>query len=373
MAEQTDRLRIVHVVESLDVGGLEHMVVALAALQRSQGHTVEIVCLWHMGPLADRAERAGVPVSCVDKGPGLDWRCVVRMRARLRRSRAQVLHTHNAMSHYYAVAASLGLGVRAVINTRHGLGTGSAADRGARLYAMAMSRTDFGVSVSRNLNAHFVASGLIAAEKARAVPNGIDLSGFVARSDDQALALRTELGLPPDAVTFGTVGRLNEVKRQIDLLRATRACLDAGQHICLLLVGDGPLRAELEQECDRLALRERVRFLGVRNDVPTLLAAMDVFVLCSRSEGYSLALVEACAAALPIIATDVGGNAEIVADGVNGLVVPPADGAALSAAMGRLQGDAALRQRMGPAGRAWALREGTLQAMCNAYEALYRA
>jgi glycosyltransferase involved in cell wall biosynthesis len=345
----------------------------MAAAQLQQGHAVRIVCLWHTGDLAERARQAGVAVSCCDKGPGIDWRSILRLRAELRAARADVLHTHNAMAHYYAVAASLGLGIRSVISTRHGAGAKSAADRVEKLYKLAMRATDFGVAVSRAGRQRYVDTAVIPEAKARAIPNGIELGGFVARSDERARALRIELGLPPDALTFGTVGRLNEVKRQVDLLRATRARLDAGDLICLILVGDGPMRAELEQERERLGLADHVRLLGVRTDVPALLSAMDVFVLCSRSEGYSLALVEAAAAALPIIATDVGGNAEIVADGVNGLIVPPADAAALQGAMARLQADTPWRQRFGAASRAWALREGTLQAMCDAYDVLYRA
>jgi len=372
MASSTPGLRIVHVVESLDVGGLETMVVAMAAVQRRQGHDVRIVCLWHEGTLAAQARKADVAVSCVNKGPGVDWRSVLRLRAALREARADVLHTHNAMAHYYAVAAQLGLGIRAVISTRHGAGAKSGVDRVEQLYKLAMHATDFGVAVSKAGRQRFLDTGVIPPAKALVVPNGIDLSGFSPRSDERAAALRAELGLPVDAVTFGTVGRLNEVKRQADLLQAARMRLDAGDRICVVLVGDGPLRAELEQACDQLKLREHVRFTGVRSDVPALLAAMDVFVLCSRTEGYSLALVEAASAALPIIATDVGGNAEIVADGVNGLLVPPAQPQALSEAMARLHADGAARQAFGQASRAWALREGSLESMCAAYERLYR-
>lgn len=368
----THPLRIVHVVESLDIGGLEHMVVALGAAQVKAGHQVGIVCLWFEGPLMAKAQAAGISVTCCNKHAGLDWRAIVSLRRALKAMKANVLHTHNAMSHYYAVAASLGLGIGSIISTRHGYGVSSVKARGEQFYKCAMSLTDHGVSVSQSLREHFVAKGIIPAAKAGVVRNGIELSGFVARSDARAVALRAELGLPLDAVTFATVGRLNEVKRQVDLLRALRVRLDAGDNACLLLVGDGPMRATLEQERDRLNLGERVRMLGARNDVPALLAAMDVFVLCSRSEGYSLALVEASSAALPIIATDVGGNAEIVAHEVSGLIVPPANGEALAAAMGRLYADAALRTQYGARAREWALREGSLAAMCSAYEALYR-
>lgn len=369
----TDRLSIVHVVESLDIGGLEHMVVALAAAQVRAGHRVRIVCLWFEGPLMERAQKVGATVTCCRKKAGMDLGAIRQLREQLRETQADVLHTHNAMSHYYAVVAAFGMGLRSVINTRHGYGKRQLGARGERFYSAAMWLTHYGVSVSSSLRDYFVEGGIIPARKARVVRNGIELGGFMPRSDERALALRAELGLPLDAVTFATVGRLNEVKRQIDLLRAMRVRLDAGDNACLLLVGDGPMRPDLEHECDRLNLRAHVRLLGARSDVPALLAAMDVFVLCSRSEGYSLALVEASAAALPIIATDVGGNVEIVAHEVTGLVVPAADGAALAAAMGRLYADAEQRARFGAGARAWALREGSLSAMCDAYDKLYRA
>jgi glycosyltransferase involved in cell wall biosynthesis len=172
-------------------------------------------------------------------------------------------------------------------------------------------------------------------------------------------------------VLFCSVGRLNEAKQQVRLLRATRALLDAGVPAALVIAGDGELRESLESETDRLALRERVRWLGARSDVPDLLAAMDVFVLPSRTEGYSLALVEASAAALPIIATAVGGNAEIVQDGVTGRIIPAGDDERLIAAMRELAVDSGLRTALGAQARAWALREGSLDAMCDGYLRLY--
>jgi glycosyltransferase involved in cell wall biosynthesis len=365
-------LRIVHVLDSLAIGGQETMVLALSTLQVQAGHPVRIVCLWLEGALAEAARAAGVDVVCADKKPGLDAGALRRRRRLITAFKPDVLHTHDVMSHYYGVAACLGRRPGTIVNTRHGYATRNPQGRDERFYRQAMLRSDYGVGVSRSLQAYFTETGLIEAHKARAIPNGIEVTRFHARSDEAAHALRSELGLPVDAVTFATVGRLNEVKRQVDLLHALKARLDAGDHACLLVVGDGPMRETLEATRDQLGLGAHMRMLGARKDVPQLLAAMDVFVLCSRSEGYSMALVEASTAALPIIATDVGGNAEIVQHEATGLIVPPADAAALSAAMGRLCADAAQRQRMGEQGRAWALREGSVQAMAAAYEALYR-
>jgi glycosyltransferase involved in cell wall biosynthesis len=365
-------LRIVHVVDSLAVGGQETMVVALSSLQVQAGHQVRIVCLWFEGELADRARAAGVEVVCAHKRAGLDPIAAWRLRRLILQARPDALHTHNAMSHYYAVAACLGARPRTIVNTRHGYAKRQPKGRDERFYKWAMQRSDFGVGVSRSLKAYFSEAGLIPVDKARAVANGIDVNRFTARTDAQARALRAELGLPADAVTVATVGRLNEVKRQVDLLHAVKLRVDAGDPVCLLVVGEGPMRPELERTRDELGLAPHMRMLGSRNDVPQLLASMDVFVLCSRSEGYSMALVEASTAALPIVATDVGGNAEIVQHEQTGLVVPPTDVPALAAAIGRLSSDAAQRHRLGEAGRAWALREGSVQAMCAAYESLYR-
>lgn len=364
--------QIVHVLDSLDLGGQETMVLALSTLQVRCGHAVRIACLWREGDLAAQARAAGVDVVCAHKQPGLDVWALLRLRGLITSWHPDVLHTHDVMSHYYGVAACLGRRPRTIVNTRHGYAKGNPQARDERFYRQAMLRSDHGVGVSRSLKDYFVASGLIPADKAHAIANGIDVSRFHARSSDAARALRVSLGLPPDAVTFGSVGRLNEVKRQVDLLHALRLRLDAGDDACLMIAGEGPMRAELECVRDELGLSERVRLLGARSDVPQVLSALDVFVLCSRSEGYSMALVEASAAALPIIATAVGGNAEIVQHEVTGVIVPAMDVPALAAAMGQLGRDADRRQAMGERGRAWALREGSVQAMATAYEALYR-
>lgn len=364
-------MRIAHVVESLDIGGLEHVVVALAAAQGARGHEVRIVCLWRRGALAERAEAAGVPVECCEKKPGLDGQALRRMRTLLREFGADVLHTHNPMAHYYAVAAALGLGIPRVLNSRHGMGSGELSARREKLYRLALLATDHAVSVCDAARRRFVAHGVMPARKASVVRNGIDLSRFVPRNPDAGSTLRTALGLPDEVVLFGTVGRLNEAKQQDRLLTAVRTLVDLRVPAALVIVGDGERRAALEAQSDSLGLGECVRLLGARSDVPDLLAAMDVFVLPSRTEGYSLALVEASAAALPIIATDVGGNAEIVKDGVTGVIVPAGDDERLVNAMRELALDAPRRASLGSQARAWALREGSLDAMCDGYERLY--
>ena len=165
---------------------------------------------------------------------------------------------------------------------------------------------------------------------------------------------------------------MNPVKDQATLLRAFAHLRGDFADVALVLVGDGASRGSLESQAAALGIGDAVRFLGDRSDVRELLQGFDVFALSSLSEGYSMALLEACASGLPIVATDVGGNREIVVDGRNGRLVPPARDDALADAFATLLRDPAGAAAMGSAGRAWALREVSVETMARRYDALYR-
>lgn len=364
-------MRIVHVVESLDLGGLEKVVLGLAAMQAAQGHQVRIVCLWHLGALGLQAAGGPVQIVCVGKRTGFDPGALHRLRRAIRDHLPDVLHTHNAMAHYYAVAAVLGGLPKCLLNTRHGMGPDRLAGRGEWFYRQALRATDHAVSVCGAAASRFVEHGMFPAAKSAIVPNGIDLARFRARDPEASQRMKASKGLPPGALVFGTVGRLNETKQQHLLLSALRTLLDDGVDAVVVIAGDGELLPELERQCRETRLLDRVRLLGARSDVEEVLASLDVFVLPSRTEGYSLALVEACAAALPIVASDTGGNGEIVKDGHNGLLVPPGNAQRLAAAMKTLTADPAQRAAFGRAGRAWALQEGSMSRMHERYMALY--
>jgi glycosyltransferase involved in cell wall biosynthesis len=165
------------------------------------------------------------------------------------------------------------------------------------------------------------------------------------------------------------VGRLKAPKDFLTLIRALAALAD--QEYEALIVGDGPDRSEVEAEIRRLGLEDRVQLAGERSDVPELLAASDVFVLSSRSEGLPVSVLEAMAAELPIVASRVGGVAELVVDRETGILVPPGDDAALAGALGRLVKDGELRRRLGAAGRARAESSFDLSGFRHAHLELY--
>ncbi|HOA95718.1 MAG TPA: glycosyltransferase [Quisquiliibacterium sp.] len=380
-------MRIVHVVESLDMGGAEQMLVTLARMQRAHGHDVSVVCLFNEGVLAEEARAAGVPVDACGKRPGLDLRAVRRMRRFIAGARPDVLHSHNPVPHYYAIAATRGVRIGRVLNTRHGMGSSGATGRRDFLFRLAMRATDWGVAVCEAARQRFLTQGLMSAERAVTVRNGIDLTRIRPRSDDAHARLLAGLAVQGSPFVFGSVGRLNVLKDQVTMLRAFAAfCADAAADAAsasasaadaamraaiLVIAGEGEMRPVLEREIAGLGLTGRAFLLGQRRDVPDILAGLDAFVLSSRTEGYSLALVEASAAGLPIIATDVGGNREIVQDDVTGALVPAGDVPRMAQAMRALAAAPDRCAALGRAGRDWALREGAVETMFARYEALY--
>ena len=366
-------MKILHVVETLERGGLERMVVDLAGRQRADGHEVSVACVFQAGLLAADLDAMGVPVVACHKRDGIDLRALRRLRHCMRAARGGVLHTHNAAAHYLACAAGAGLGWQRVVNTRHGMGAQASGSRKEWLYRRTLSRTDVVAAVCEAARMRFEAQGVAPRGCLLAVPNGVRLDAFARGEPRARLALARALGLGDEARIVGTVGRLNPVKDQAMLLEAF-AHVHAGRpEAALVIVGDGPARADLQAQAQALGIAHRVRLLGDRSDVAALLQAFDLFALSSRSEGYSIALLEACASGLPIVATDVGGNGEIVVDGRNGRLVPAGDPVAFARATGDLLADAQALARMGAAGHAWAAVHASLRAMAARYDALYGA
>ena len=364
-------MNIVHVVENLERGGLERMVIDLATTQAAEGHEVAIATLFQPGQLASEAEAAGVAVHPCHKRPGPDRQAFRELRRIFRWRRPDVIHSHNPMPHQYAVAASLGRRTGR-INTRHGLGQAADSRRSRRLFRLAMTRTDFGVAVCRAALEQYIHDGLIPARKGRVIHNGIRVGRFVRRDARRRDALRAELGLEPGGPVVGTVGRLNPAKDQGRLVAAFAGIRRRHPEAILVIIGGGPLEAELRREIAMAGLEGSVFLLGDSDEIPELLAGFDLFVLPSRTEGYSIALLEAAAAHLPAVVTRVGGNADIIADGLRGRVVPPGDTAALTQVISELLAAPEQRQFMGQNAGSWAREHASVAAMAHSYEALYR-
>jgi len=369
-------LHIAHGVLALDVGGLERIVLDLVRVGRRQGHWVSVICLERPGTLALAAEAEGATVVSLDKPPGRRPELVPRAVETLRALRPDVIHTHAIGALWYLGQAARAIGRVPTVHTEHIDNVGKAVGRFAKLKTRLLwnragrfASAFCGVSddVSRSAGRW----GTVPRSKLRTVLNGIDLDRYD-RSGARA-SVRAELQIPPDARVIGTVGRLNEVKRQDHLIRALGALGAAAADARLLLVGDGPERGGLERLAEELGLSARVHFAGYQPAPERFLAAMDVFALTSRLEGLPLALLEAWAAGLPVVSSAVGGVPKVVRDGETGLLFPNGDEPALARALRELLADPAKSARLAAAGRAVARRDFSLERMASEYEALYRA
>ena len=293
---------------------------------------------------------AGLPVHCLDGARGVGW--VGRLRSLVRREGIELVHAHSPVA---AAAVRLLAGRRRVVYTEHNLWSRyHPATQAANLATFA--RNDHVFAVSDEVRASIRYPGPL-----RALPlppletlhHGLDPAAVGAwrRSD----GIRAELGIPEHAPLVGSVANFKAAKDHATLLRAAARVRDALPEARFVLVGQGPLEAETRRLAADLGLERTVMFAGFRSDAQRLLAELDVFPLSSTYEGLPIALVEAMALGRPAVVTRVGGTPEVLADGAQGLLVPPRDPAALAAGLLRLLGDPALRAKMGAAARARAL------------------
>lgn len=374
-------LRIALALESSGPGGAENMVVQLGLALKALGHE-PIVVTMREGWMTERAAAGGLPVWIEPQRPGLDLGWVVRFARRLARERIDVLHSHEfAMNVFGGTAAVLArIPALSTIHGKHWI-----ADRKRRAIAYrVLARLGVPViAVSEDL-AGYLASGLgIPREQIRLVHNGIPIrppSMEAARSPIEGVGepasaasargeTRRRLGLPAEGPLILAVGNLYPVKDHATLLRALPEL--PGVHVAI--AGRGDEEPNLRRLAAELGIEERVHLLGLRDDVDRLLGAADLFVQPSRSEGLPLAVLEAMAAGLPVVATRVGGMGEAVVDGETGILVEPGRPEALAAALRRLLGDAPLRGEMGRAARTRAEAEFSVRTMARRYVTLYRA
>jgi len=364
----TDAIRVVHVVLSLDVGGLERMVLDLVREGTRRGQHVSVACVERPGTLASAVEAMGARVVCVDKRAGLRPSSIGRLAMAFRELRPDVVHTHQLTALAYAGPAALAVG-GPVVHTEHG--KHFASRRRTRLLGRLAGRfvARF-LCVSSDIAAEVEAYRIVPRRKIGVVANGIDTARFEIHAGREST--RAALGIAADAIVVGTVGRLNEVKRQDRLIRAFARVRETSPTAQLLLVGDGILMADLRKLAVDLKIESSVHFAGYQTEPEKFLGAMDLFALTSRSEGMPLAILEAWAAGVPVVASRVGGVPEMMADGQTGLLFDPEDENALVAAMGRLIANRDLRRAMVEAGRALVIEKYDLRVMAANYERHYR-
>lgn len=365
-------IKVLHVVLGLDLGGLERVVLGLLA-RLDRARFEPLVCaLDRAGELSPELDRLGVPLLVVPRRPGLDPWLVRALTRVFVRERVAIVHTHNPTPHLYgAVSAALARRSQShwprVIHTKHGRNHPDDR-RKVMVNRLASALTDRIVAVADDAREVVTKVERVSPAKVVTIVNGVDTDAF--RPGADAGLVRAELGIPSDGFHIGVVARLSEEKDHATLLSAFARVLTVRADAFLTVVGDGPLRRELEALAHARGVRHAVRFVGARRDVAHTLAAFDVFALSSRTEGLSLTLLEAASAGLPIVATRVGGNGEVVVHGETGWLVPAADPTSFAEALVACAADPD-RSAMGLRARQRAVERFSVARMTRAYEAIY--
>jgi len=365
-------IRVLHVLLSLEPGGLENGVVnVINRLDRTRFES-SVCCLKRAGEFARRIDDPRVVIHEMDWRGGNDPRLALRLASLLRRTRPHIVHTRNVEPFFYGFAGAKLARAQALVHSEHGR---KFDDRPARFAVQRwMSRhTDAIFAVSGQLKTDLVKHIGLPESDIEVLHNGVDLSRFdvadrAAPHARERDALRLEWGVPDGALVVGSVGRLVAVKNYALLLRAVAA---SGLDVHVVLAGEGPERAALTALAARLGIAGRVHLLGHSNDVDRVLRAFDVFVLPSLSEGMSNTLLEAMAAGVPPVASAVGGNGEIVRDGVDGLLFASDDQAGLANALAGLCADADRRARLAAAARERVQSTFDIRHMVERYEQFY--
>lgn len=370
MSPENQKNSIVFLGTQMEVAGAQQVLLSLADWFYDRNYAVRVIFFYDKQGLLEKWQHAHkFPITSLHAwGGGLAnpfrlLRGIVRLFWTLRQ-KPDALITFTPHSNLIGLPIAWFAGVPVRIGTHHGYIQDSTPLL-AHLHGWLVNSflCSILVTVSPQLRQYAIDVEGVRPEKVVVIENGVQPSGDVANLDRRKI--RKELGATKDGLIFLAVGRLTTEKGHAVLLQAI-AQLEDRSHI-FVFVGEGPLALELTELARSLAIEDRVRFLGLRNDVVTLLQACDVFVQPSLSEGLPLSLLEAMFASLPILATDVGATAIVLADG--GLLVPPGDPAALAAALLRFT-DAKLRVELGTIAKQRAEERYTLDRMCQSYERL---
>ena len=358
-------LRVMHVVYSLQPGGMEHGVVKVVnGLDRLR--VCSAICSTTPGGELRALVDPAVPVHELHRRRGNDPWLVRDLYRLFRCERPHIVHTHAWGTLVEGLVSARLARVPVVIHGEHGTLQLKPHQRVAQRWAW--RAVDQVLSVSSRLAERLARDVDFQVGRVRTLRNGVDLARFSRIDRGEA---RRAIGVEGDEPALVAVGRLVTVKDHATLLEAVQRLDREGMSPLLLVAGDGPLAEPLRLRAAALGIGDRVRWLGHRSDVESVLAAGDVFVLSSVSEGMSNTILEAMAAGLPVVATRVGGADEMVVDGETGWPVPPEEPDAMAGALASLLRDADLRRRMGAAGRARARAEFSLEAMVARYEMLY--
>lgn len=359
--------KVCFAIPSLDVGGTERQLLHLIR-GLTDDHEITVLCTQHDGTLAGEARRAGAELRSLQLRGGWDPRATYRFRRALQRIRPDVLHTFLFGFDYPANRAAQRLGVPAILSSRRQLSAWKKA-RHIRLQQRANQLADAIVANSRAV-ADFAQEQEGAPERMiRVIPNGIDVTEFECSCDHAVL--RKRYRIPAHTRVVGTVANLSSVKDYPLFFRVAEDLMERRPDVQFLVVGSGPLEHWFDEHVRGLDWSDRVTRVSTVTDVPDLLAFMDVFVFCSKSEGFPNAVMEAMAAGRAVVAANVGGIPELIEEGITGHLISKRDASSFGTRVDALLNDDANRNALGQRAAEKVRETFSITSMVDAYRALY--
>jgi len=339
---------ICFMITSLSYGGAETVLIKLAVALKKRGWPIKLVSMLVPEVRVEQLTTQGIEVASLDMHRGVpDPRALFKLAALFRTWQPLILHSHMVHANLLGRLVRLLTKVPVQISTAHNI------DEGGRWREIAYRITDPLADITTNVSkaavARYIRVGATPKKRIRFIPNGLDIDEFCPNQKFRK-KLREELNIDKYFVWLA-IGRLVDAKDYPNMLEAFRR-LEKETNTILLIVGQGSLHDELINLAEEMNLSDRVRFLGVRQDIPELMNMADAYVMSSAWEGLPMVLLEAAASGLPIVATDVGGNGEVVKSDVSGYLVSAGDSSVLQSAMQRIMAKTnEKRTNMGRIGR----------------------
>jgi glycosyltransferase involved in cell wall biosynthesis len=368
---QSNKIKLLQMLTNFHIGGTERQVANLARGIDSSHFDLHLACLRHSGELLVELETLRVPRSEFRIGrlysPQTIWQGI-RLAHYVRRNLIQIVHSFGFYPNIFTVPIARLAGASIVVASIRETGD-LLTPMQRRVQRVVCRLADCVLVNAEAIRENLVDQGYDPSNIV-VIRNGIQFATPAGK--ERGASLRRELGLPPSARLITVVSRLNRMKGVQYFVDAAAILAARFPDVCFLIAGDGGSKKELEEQACRLGLGHRIVFTGFRSDVPDLLSEAAISVLPTLSEGISNTLLESMAAGIPVIATKVGGNPEVVEDGVSGLLVPPRDSTALAAAAARLLEDEDLASRLGQAGIARVSELFSIEGSVHQTEHLYQ-
>lgn len=361
--------KVLHITFDMAIGGTEQVIRQLVENTDPKQFTPSIICIdGNIGALGQQLQQ-NIKINYLTRQTGFDWQLIIQLRKHIKEQNIDIVHCHQYSPYIYGLFSAIGTGT-AVIFTEHGRFYPDTYKWKRYLINPILSLfTDHIISISEATKEALVRYENFPKRKIRVIYNGLHKNDKQELCTDQ---IKEDLNLKDDTIIFGTISRLDPIKNQKMMISAFQLAKGKCPNIKLLIVGDGPMRLELETHAKNIGVDGDVIFTGFITNPQSYFKLIDIFLLSSLSEGTSMTILEAMAFSKPCIVTDAGGNPELVINKETGLVTKNNDSMGFSEAISSLARDAKKRKSLGHNGKSRFLKLFTEQHMVNAYQSTYR-